>query len=401
MRSAYYILAIIVLSIAGLSAALALYPRESPKGDRQHSRVVYVNTDRLTELHPGSAVLVQMKQLLKSTNPPVTAPHKHAIRPQFSTNRGTRLGHIIDLPTVSRDEIEEEITRSAANALALMEADEMQALRARLRATRATMTEKARSGIAAQVRTIDQTAATEQRSVVAEFGEKRLAAQLRSDALRASLNLLSTATGETADANKGGYLETLQRQSRAADDELKQFSEALSSRRLSIAGDAREQETKVRAAAAAKIGAEIAAVESLERARIERAIANARDAVFDELNSPSYGPDLSLLASASAIGPTVTVTPRPQMMPVNKSDAAAIQRRISSIEKKIRLDVTKAVKLVAADERIRVVFTRRPTTPDATALFAAKLKAKGMSAWSPVFATGDLASKATSVRKSG
>ncbi len=401
MRSACYILAVIVLLIAGLAAALALYPRESRSADRQQIRVVYVDTNRLTELHPGSAVLVQMRQLLKSTSASAAMPHNKAVRSQSNTNRGSRLGHVIELPTVSRDEIEEEITRSAANALALMEADEMQALRARLTATRATMMENARSGVAAQVRAIDQTAATEQRSLVAELGDKHLAAQLRSDALRASLNLLSTAADGTASASNGGYLEILQSQSRAADDELKQFSDALSSRRLEITGDAREQETKIRAAAAAKIGAEIAAVEGLERARIERAIANARDAVFDELNSPSFGPDLSRIASASATGTTVTVTPRPQTMPVSKSDAAALQRHISSIENKIRLDVTRAVKLVAADEQVRVVFAPRAATPDATALFAAKLKARGMSVWSPVLATGVGPSKAASVRKSG
>ena len=393
MKSAYYFLAVVLLALAGLSALSLLLVNVpvAPGGHAPPPRVVFVDLGKLAALHPDTAVLDKMSALAREAGPLPTSTGPLACSPGL---RAIGVPDPVKPPEIARPEIEAEIAQSAVGAFNRLDAEQRQALQARLRAIRTTMMESQKPQIAVKVREIEQTAAFKQRSLIGQLGDLRLSTQVNADSLKSGCDMYSRLIPPPYDPNDPNHwIEELCAKAKAKDLELGRINGTLTSETIAIEAEAREKISKLRAEAAADVAARISAIEQAERTKIETEIAAARSEVLPEISSAESAGGFEPTEPAAPKVPararaTVSITPPGGAMPGKEPARAATVKLIASLRARIRSDVAGAVRELASREGYRVTFRPLSGAPDATSAFARLLRRHGPELWGPVLATG-------------
>ena len=355
-------LALLVVAVAFVSAPAPQANKPKPP------MVVYVNIDQLVGLHPGSNALAAIRALAAVDGVrgvaagTVSVPALGAFSPDSFVHR----------PEVSRPEIEAEVAQSAVSALSRLETDQRRALQARLRATRATMIESAKSQIAAQVREIEQTAVFKERSLTAQLAPLRLENQIKQGTLKQGLDIMSKAFAsvqetkpETQKPTAKAKIETeneltgLSDRLQLAQIELGRIDQTLTGEGAAIKAEAQQKVSDLRAGSSAGIEAKLLSTGNAERTKIEAEIAAARNEVLSGLSTPESALDVCAFEPegppSMSVG-AVTAKEIAQLAGTREPRPVSVRASAPEIAARIRLDVSRAVSRIAAMEGLKVTF---------------------------------------------
>lgn len=398
MKLAYYALGFFIVGSVTIALSLPLTSSrvEKPKVVSDKT-IVYVDTDRLMRLHPSADALAVMRQ--------IAADVRLGMRTMpFSANR--------DLPqtavpvasdgitcSVSRNKLEADVAQAAIGALRDLESAQREVLKARLRATRRMMEESANADIRSRVQDIEQETSRKLRDVAEQYAADRINASLKIGALRVadkSLKSLVERSGGTAAKGKSAL------DSPAAINESAEINSKLRDAQAELARivdvgaeeDARikaEMRAKIEALwsdSAANIEKSLSAIERDANARIERDIMTAQNDIIQELSS------LGKWFNAGDSAKKTTGYARTAANPAQGSAFIMQQRRlnpdsvdtaVAALEQRIRLDIRRAVRMLADKQGIDVTFVRHgDELPDRTREFEKKLRCLFWSECGPV-----------------
>jgi len=386
VKSAYYLLALLVVGLAVLALvfrAAPTRPTRVPAGPRQ---TVFVDVAALAELHPSFAALTQMRALAAVSRNPREIVNVSACSPEAAFHDPVRP------PELTRPEIEAELTQSAMSAFSRLETSQRQALQARLRAVRATMSESGKPELAAKIRQIERTAELKLRSLAAQLGEMRLSATIRADVLAALVSGLDSILPRDLEEDQrdpNGVLAEQRARLKATQLELQRIDRTLSSEMSAIRAEAQEKINKLKADAAADVSARLSARESAERSKIETGIAAARNEVLTEMGVPAgiAGFERLQTEKPARTRSTPLVAIRPSGSGAAKTRpgvSAAVASAAASLEARVVRDTVRAIRQIASERGLRVTFVRSPGVPDATGSFGALLRNGAV--WEPVLA---------------
>lgn len=364
-------------AILGLALVFTARSRESSGQEGAPVRhEVFVDASELVGLHPGSKVLADMREAIARVG---------AGMGEVSTTgvAGWEFGPVpaaSEPDEVSRQELEAEIAQAAVSALSQLEAEQRETLRARVRANRVTKMESAASEIGAQAREIRGEAAERLKALAEGIGDDRVNASLRLSSLTAA----ARSPGTDTDA-----FNALARQAEA---ELNRIDDARATDARTIRGEAQSRIDALGSAAASEIDSVLNAYEKGERKRIEDGITAARNEIMLELSAfDDFAAGRELLAgggwqlrglSGSVTGSAAQTADRV----VGAGGMASARDAIAAIERRIRLDVTRAVRELAAEKGYDVVFSRgRSGIPDKTRMFTELMRERKWVGFGPVF----------------
>lgn len=323
--------------------------RVLPVGHKLASKQdVYVDISKLIKLHPSWHAV----ETMKSTVADVSAGSNgvHMMKSHISQDLGRdSIKARNDLQaSVSRRSLEAEVCKSAAVALQQLESDQWEALQTRLRLNRSTLLQNAESEIKLLEHDVEVESA--EKSVTASTGRSndQINAQMRVTALLAA-------------SKSPGVGASLLPKLEEAQAHLDMINREASSEQLQITAQTQEKLQSIRSRYEAKIDAALSIYESGEERRISGISEASRKEVlsdvciFDALASPEE--TVSVVSRLNAGGSSVKDSQRAYTSS-GDINLDSMGKRMSKLETQIRDDVARAIRQLAADKGMNVVFSR-------------------------------------------
>jgi len=389
LKLAYYALGFFIVGSVTIALSLPLTSSRMGKPKVASDKtIVYVDTDRLMRLHPSADALAVMRQ--------IAADVRLGMRTMpFSANRDLPQKTAVPVASdgitcsVSRDKLEADVARAAIGALRDLESAQREVLKARLRATRRMMEESANADIRSRVQDIEQETSRKLRDVAERYAADRINASLKIGALRVADKSLKSlversggiaAKGQSAPDSPAAINESAEINSklRDAQAELARIVDVGAEEDARIKADMRAKIEALWSDSAANIEKSLSAIERDANARIERDIMTAQNDIIQELSS------LGKWFNAGDSAKKTTGYARTAANPVQGSAFIIQQRRlnpdsvdtaVAALEQRIRLDIRRAVRLLADKQGIDVTFVRHGDgLPDRTREFEKKLR---------------------------
>lgn|GEM_PF-1162880 len=405
MRLAYYALGFIIF---GSIAIVLSLPLVSSRGELEKPKIasdkmiVYVDMDRLMRLHPSSGALALMKRIAADLRADKRTMPFAIERDAYLVNASVVSDRI--KCSISREGLEADAAQAAIGALRELESAQREALQARIRATRRTMEESASADIKAQVRDIEQETSRKLRDVAERYAADRINACLKIGALKVadkSFKLLIERSGANIAKNRSAVdspaeSELVAGESAAIDAKLSVLQSDFS-RTIDI-GDGEDARIKEEARAkikalwsdsTANIEKRLSDIEKDANAKIERDIISAQNEIIQEISS------FGKLFGAEENSTRKTVGYARATANLAKGASIVMQRRgpafdsvdkiVEVLEQRIRLDLSRAVQMLANKQGINVTFVRhRGGLPDRTKEFERKLRCLSWNECGPV-----------------
>lgn len=349
MKPAYYLLAIILLLVAGI-AALVLIGQRSQPVSVPAKREVYVDLGRLVGHHPAHGALKVMASSLLLGSPSCASARPMTIGPmRFPPNDG-----LADSQT--RQQLEASNARAAVSALSRLETVRDEALRARLRVKRADMIENSAAGYQAALDEIES-----QRSAAIGRVTGLTAYERINDMLRVSALKTQTKVPFMDQRVIGASIAS-------AKDQLGILEDQTATERRKIEREFRKKIEDQTRLSEAKISDVISALESEGRQQIEEDISHARGALLSDL-SDRYG------FEAQADGPNPRFAPTAQrpdtrvpLACVGPTGAPSTSASVAVVEASLRRSVARTVEAIAGRRGLKVSFSAKSGLPDETTM---------------------------------
>lgn len=313
-------------------------------------QVVFVDKAELAKLHPSWQALNDMRAVLAKAGG------------KASTAKGTA--------GLSRAELGARAAVKAGKALAELQARKYEALRVRSEAMKAQKMQSAELDWKADVRNIEEAAASQTKQVDDRYGSDLLNARIKSMAAEAA-SKVARKDGSGVDKAVAG--DTLKN----AKDRLAAVGGADDAEKKAIAAAAAEEIDALKQASARKVEQEVRAYEQEQTRQISSGIAIAKDEVARQMGPDAMVIAQSKLAEESAAGSADGSSA--QIGSVGELKAAIV-----ALQAKIEKDVDVAVRQLAASNGMVVVFQRKKSAPDATRTFAGFIRKRGWNAYGPV-----------------
>lgn len=364
MKLAFYILTGIVL--AGLGVGLPFSAAEKMAVSRQPipvqaERVVYVDTAQLVEAHPAWEALYEMRAT--SARAGGTARVNPASNARAVGVKEVRADETAQSVT-SRHEPTAAAARSAVEALRGLEQEKREALWMRLASKKTAMMNQAESDIAVEARKIETDAAAMAKSIEQQYCPDRLNARLKVFAMKVA------AKADTIDATN------VSDKLAGVESALGRLDDACTGEQERIKSAARAKISALHDAALADVENKINAEEIREVKRIEDSVARMRDDLLKGMLSGEMAePDVRVAAGALDAKPNVLALPAHRVARGANQDMAALESAANALEIRIRRDVARAVKELAEEKNLKVVFHRDgDRVEDGTQMFARLLR---------------------------
>lgn len=363
--------------IAGLAVGIAFSyaPVREVKRVVPDRGTVYVDPARLMSMHPSWQALGTMRKTLadmdvvdKNSPSSVGLVQVAQVSVPGSTGSGT-VEH-------EREELRAESMRQVVGALGQLEAERRQALERRLHTMRADMTREEERKLRLQAQEIEAGVSEQLQFVAQKSSFDRINAQLKLSTLKAAGKL------------KGVDSALINSRTKAAQSELDRVTRIHNAESNEVLAEATASIDDLSAEAQSKINATLDIYERGETRRIEQQVASARDQILQELdsyvgNGSSRGADMfgKRRGDSMAVSRVVGDGSRTDI----DDDAAVLKDKIRKLEARIRNEVVRAVKVVADEDGVNVVFTRgRVKLPDKTQDFVESMRKIGWGAYKPV-----------------
>jgi len=363
----------VVVLLAGLAARILVgFPLPDAVAQKTAAppateRVAYVDSSELLKLHPDWEALKEMKATLAEVR---STPGGFSFNRDTGDNAGDKAPVMHDARAgVSRKELEANAAQAATGALENLETEKREALDARLRSMRSIMAKNEESAVMSQSRDIEETAADQAKDVDVRQNNDLINARLKAAALQVQTKVSGIDQNAVA-----GELKKAQRS-------VDKISAATDAEKDRITTTANTRIDALRQANVGKIDEQIRAYQQKENARISADMAQAKEQIVREIGSfptPGLGETRSQAGAPVKENCYGTVSGRAD------PGISRLKSATAELEIKIRKDVDRAVTDLAAKKGIKVVFSRRNGTPDATKIFADLLRKQGWSAFQPV-----------------
>ena len=369
MRFAIYILA--GLLVIGLGVGAFSYnPSDEISRDTSPVREVFVDINKLVELHPSYGAVADMNATLADVR-----VRSNATSMSAPSDRERSHSAGLAVAPEGRRKLVADAAKSATDGLAKMEADQREALQARLRVSRAAMMESADVEMKTKALEIEQSAVDSQQLIARDHAPDRLKAQLKAMALRAASKSLGV--DPAAAALRAGK----------AQAEVTRIDSVSAVAEDDVETQARARIDQLRAAAKAKTDAELAAYENGEDRRIERSTVTARDQIAKEMASFSGMPAGWGTVARGKLSHGSAASAPQRMVAHGPGDAALTVLREQAVraDAQIRQDVQRAVLRFAKERGVSVRFSlsgRR--LPDETRVFSTLMREHALDACGPV-----------------
>lgn len=389
MRLAVIYLAVVVgvvaiVAFVGIGVGLIMSPAEIVR-KANVERVVFVDLDKIVVAHPVWGAL----QSMKST----TAEAAGAGR-RLQTNPSAPAFGPMVLPALSarvatpRWMLEDRAARRADDALTQLRTERMDALAARLRATKKTMIDSAESDLALKMYDAEQEAAGKVNTIGSARGYEQIN-------LRAKISALEAMLGKRGLKNVGVTLgvneEDARKRLAETRAELEKIDHSIAAETKKVADATADAVGALRAASRAKIDSAIAAYGAQETRTVEEHIKQARNQVMGDVMSLSEiaGYDVGVSPKAGGMR---EVAGKVRRLALGARPAYGVRReaidwraREAALEKRLREDTAAMVRKMARERGMRVVFARQSgQVPDETARFIKIMSEQGWRLGEPV-----------------
>lgn len=400
MRIAYNLLAITTVAVFILAGAFwvsgAFLARDEHAVPASRE-TVYVDVGRLATLHPDSELLADMKSVvseIRAGSAWKPAPAKVDLTPPPAPRMP------IDHSMMSRAKLEAELAQEAVSALGKLETDQRDALQARLRASRALLVSSADAEIAAEVREIEDEAASKLRSLAQRYAADRINAQLKISALGVARGGMKDLSNPGSRGDDGGAAALVRETETSGNSELASIDSQLRGVQADlghiigvsmaeteqIQADARKRIETLKTAAHQKIDSTLAIQEDAESRKIENSITMARSDILEEMTT--VGQSRAYSGSPRSPGTArvaLSVHASPASVGGVGGDLGSIEGAVASLEIRIRDEVRGAVLKLAESKGVSVVFIRNGRrVPDQTDEFAQAFRDRGWELCAPV-----------------
>ncbi|MHB9035293.1 MAG: hypothetical protein ACYC64_01410 [Armatimonadota bacterium] len=369
MKLAIYTLAGVM--IAGLATGLALSSCQPAVTTRQDTarREVYVDIDRLVQLHPAWEALSMTKSAVADVRTG-SSPFGSAKQKVAGGKQGSIL--VADLDPATRERLVTETIASAGAALRELEVEQRQAIDIRLRMRRETMENSAQAEVMVGVHEIEERAARSAEQVVLKHCPDRINAELKVAALKTE----SDSPGTDAKVAKSKIA--------AAETNLNQIKDECVLETKRVWDDAKDRIDSLLADAATRTDASLAIYESGETRKISDRAASARGEILGELQSLYAMTNTGGTQVFSANG-NRTLARASRATDGAPGSFGDWRNDTTGLERRIRQDVKCAVAKIAYANGMTVVFSRSSNRiPDETRQFAQLMTERAWHGCGPV-----------------
>ncbi len=363
MKSAAY--ALIAMLLVGASVACALIYIGAPKPAlpqlpsarvQTPERTVYADLSKLVTLHPSYDFVRQSAAVSASVGRMPPAPGRGTVALRIPPVR-------IDLkdPVVSREELESDTVWAAVQSLTPWENGLKQSLKARLAGNWKTLKQVANSEIRLATREIEDQAAVERRGVIVKY-------------LFPRLNLYAKyAAAERANKIPGFESPSLKQSYQVAKAEYDSVMAQYNAELAEIDARVNQQTAGVRKEALERAETSLAVVDRQGTRKIAQRVAEVRDEIVNDTELASTagrktGIDMKTFRQMD-YGEAILL---PELPGTGKDVSAVALPNASGA---ILQDVAKAVRRIAQEKRLAVVFTPG-TAPDETQMFVAEMRSR-------------------------
>ena len=344
MRLAVYTLAALLIAGLAVGVSFSYTPSVKNESSRSDGREVYVDISKLSKLHPSYAALVEMRAALAD----VQAGSSRVVSLDHPELRVKKIAGNTPA-TIDRSNLVAAVAKSAMDDLYMLESDQREALRARLREKRETMMEDAEAEIKLQVYELEDETAKKLRLVTERYVTDRLNAQIRTFALK------------SASESLGVDQEAANLKLAKACAELDYIDSACLGQENEVNAKSKDQINTLRKSAERDIDAALSLYESTEDRRISDSVSAAREQTLRDLKLQSGVIKAGKAASASLLqsGGAVELLKHP----VAEDNASAkalimLEKQASEIELRIKEDVVRVVQKLASEKGVKVTFSR-------------------------------------------
>lgn len=377
MRLAVYCLvvvlaALVIVGVVGMGVGLiGRHPSDVAEGPEE-LRKVYVDLDRLVPVHPGWGAVLSMRQAAAG----VESGGTPAARGAASDVSWIEVPDMQPRTPVQRWKLEETASERSDIALAELEAQQIQALDARVRATRKTMIDSTEADIRIRSFELEQEAAKDISAISRKRIHDQINLRLKVDSLKAMLS------------RPGVQDEEVSKRLTAAEKELAEIESLVDSEIARVNAVRLEAVAGLRENAESKIDLALETYYDRERRNIVDRIREARNQVVSEVNA------LDDIYAPRALGDIVVpdsdeLAGRPAVSSPPAYTAGRVAGELASesqiLEARIRKDVAAAVSRLARDRNVVAVFAQQtPGLTDETETFAALMRDWGWMMGGPV-----------------
>lgn len=357
MKLGIYTIAAILVAGLAVGVSFSYTPSVENESKISAGREVYVNVTQLTKLHPSYAALSEMRATLANVqagSSRVMAQYRPEVQAKSVVKNASG--------TMNRNNLIAAVAKSAMADLYMLESDQREALRARLRDKREIMKEDAEAEIKLQVSEIEEAAAKSIRSVAQSRVTDRLNAQIRTFALRSAAKSMGV-DQQIANTNLDKAREELSR----IDSERLTLENALNA-------NARARISELRVSAEKDIDSKLSMYETEENRRIDDSVVAPHEQAVREMK-PFDG--FANHAKTASVNRTSTAVRMPKYPAIDKSDTAftVLEKKSFEIETRIKKDVVRAVQKLAREKGVKVFFTQGgQNLPDETQMFSSLMR---------------------------
>lgn len=340
---------------AGMVAGLALsggQPAATTKV-QPAEREVYVNLDKLSQLHPAW----ELMSMTKST----IADARAGMKPLIAAGSNIAVSDwdqidSVEPDTALRERLSSDAAKLADESLRELENQQRLAVDSRLRLKRETMEKSAESEVVVRVKEIEDEASASAEQVARKYCPDRINAELKVSALKTE----SGSSGVDENVTKSKL--------EVAQAELDRINSECSSEANRVWDDAQTQIDSLLIDTSTRMDAALSIYESAQVRKIDERVASSRNEILDEMMS-LYEPAELRGTSMFSLGENRTVVA--SHVTTDSSDLGDWQSNNAGLRQRIRRDVKNAVAKIAKDEGVRVVFVRDSSDmPDETSKFA-------------------------------
>jgi len=380
MRLAVILLAVVIaaaviVGVVGFGVGLMKRSAAGPVPKSTFERVVFVDLDRIIALHPGSSALRTMKSTVAEASDAQTRMEMN-IQPVKLDSIG--------LPTLKarvatpRWALEDRAARKADDALTHLRTEKLDALTARLQATKKTMIDSSESDLLLRAHDLDQEAAGKISEISSKHSQEQISLRVKIGALEA---MLGERGAKNVGVNPGVNGEDVRKRLAEAQSELEKIDREVASEMQEVSDAADKTIGDLRASNNAKIDSAIAAYGAQETRTVEEHIQDARNQVMGDVMSldeiagsnVSAGPKARVVRDSLVKAQVLRLAAKPVYDAPR--GASEWRERELRLEKRVREDVASTVRAMARDSGMKVVFTRQgPSVPDETARFIKLMK---------------------------
>lgn len=376
MRLAVYYLIIVLVTLAVVGTVwmgvgvIGLHPSDVAE-DRTHLRDVFVDLDRIVVLHPGWEAVRTMR---------VTASEIRDVQPA-GAERPADVGWL-QLPdvkaraTAQRWKLEDSAARRADEALEQLEAEQIEALNARVEATRKTMVDSAESDLRIRAFEIEEAAGDEVSSISRQRVYEQINLRLRVDSLRAMLGRPGVRDSE------------VRQRLEVAEQDLAALEREIAAEIAGVNTDAYRVIIGLRETTESKIDAALSAYAERERRDIVEVIRDARNQAITEICSLDdiYAPNSlseTVIGERASVAWSSVMAPGPRY--TANREANELLARSEVTEERIRTDLRQTLRELGNELGVNVVFTSSVQgIPDETEIFAGLMMERGWMYTAPV-----------------